>query len=98
MSYEHNYLRHNLEVQIQHLIYDKYPVAEKKQTYYESDAWVEMREFILEIKGEVCERCSKHTRLVHHKKGLFNSLDPYEDFEVLCSSCHNKHHIIIEKQ
>ena len=80
--------------QIEEAIYILSQTYETPETYYQSEVWKAMRELVLKIQGNHCNRCGiviKHPH-IHHSYGLDNSHDAETDFEVLCFDCHDVYH------
>lgn len=74
--------------------YKNYKARYKKQL--QSKGWKEKREEVFEERGKICERCGNTDNLqIHHKEYINNRKAwEYDNFylEVLCRSCHSKHH------
>jgi hypothetical protein len=61
--------------------------------YLESEAWNEMREAVMWVRGKQCECCGKPGTDLHHKH--YRSRLGHErpcDLEWLCRSCHEAKH------
>ena len=68
--------------------------------FYNSKVWRQTRALYKQIQFGICERCGQPNGTeVHHKTALTpeNITNPdislnFDNFELLCSSCHNKEH------
>lgn len=70
------------------------------QSFYDSKAWKECRKAYANSKFNLCERCGKPGKIVHHKVLLtLGNIDDarttlaWENLELLCQDCHNAEHI-----
>jgi hypothetical protein len=64
--------------------------------YLKSDAWQDLRTFVLETRGKRCEKCGSERDIdVHHirYKKLVNVSS--DDLRVLCRICHRDFHDLI---
>jgi len=67
--------------------------------FYNSKAWRECRKSYLVSVQNICERCEKIAKIVHHKIHITpeNISDPYitlshDNLEAVCQDCHNAEH------
>lgn len=66
---------------------------ERYEHYTLSGAWRKRRKRKLKSVKHTCERCGSKVRLqVHHKHYRTVGREKNSDLEVLCESCHDKHH------
>ena len=75
---------------------------ESYQAQLNSSFWKDRRNFIIEQRGNRCERCENTTYLqVHHKEYIKDKLAweyPDEMLECLCGACHMKEHNIVKNK
>lgn len=63
------------------------------QAYLSSSHWARKRRQAFSFHGSVCNRCSSTAHLVVHHKSYKNlGAELMEDLEILCNTCHDKHH------
>ena len=72
----------------------------KYKKYLLSDEWKQLRLDLISIRGNKCEKCKKKTNRVqvHHLtyERLFN--EQSEDLILLCGTCHQKAHGLINEK
>jgi hypothetical protein len=60
----------------------------KYLTYLHSEAWNEMREAVMWLRGGKCERCGAAAQELHHKTYERLGRELPADIELLCHDCH----------
>ena len=66
------------------------------RAYLKSDIWKGKRQLVLDTKGSECENCGENALgnlQIHHVTYDRIYHEHIDDFEVLCGTCHNDHHI-----
>ncbi len=68
------------------------------QAYLKSDEWKQTREEALEWACHRCQLCNSPDRLhVHHRTYERIGCEDLADLTVLCSGCHDRHHLHVPK-
>ena|SRR5215471_5608984 len=69
---------------------------EKYQEYLESDRWKEKRRDVFASQGRFCAKCGETQEQLHIHHLTYERFgnERIEDLQVLCKSCHLKHHKI----
>lgn len=83
-----------------HQLYDKYKRNQEAKRFYNSAAWLKVRELALIRDNYLCQECLDNKLIavadvVHHMKPLrdYPKLGlVLENLESLCHSCHNNKH------